>query len=223
VSIEVAAGECVALIVESGAGKTTLLRCFNRLVEPDEGRTMIGGVDVRELDPFVLRRHTGYVPQDGGLLPHWSVQRNVELVPWLCHRENRSELALRALALVGLDPKLFASRWPRELSGGQRQRVAVARALAMEPGVVLLDEPFGALDAISRAELQSTFQSIRRELRVTAVLVTHDLDEAFLLADRVVVMRNGRVEQAASPEQLRSAPAGEYVRELLVRARVPAA
>ena len=223
VSIDVGAGECVALIGESGAGKTTLLRCFNRLVEPDGGRILIAGVDARELDPFVLRRRTGYVPQDGGLLPHWRVQRNVELVPWLCHLENRNELALRAMRLVGLEPELFSSRWPRELSGGQRQRVAVARALAVNPGVVLLDEPFGALDAISRADLQSTFLGIRRELAVTSLLVTHDLDEAFLLADRVVVMRNGRVEQAATPRQLREAPASDYVRQLLLRARVPAA
>jgi osmoprotectant transport system ATP-binding protein len=223
VSVEVGLGECVALIGESGAGKTTLLRCFNRLVEPEAGRVLVAETDVRDLDPFVLRRRTGYVPQDGGLLPHWRVQRNVELVPWLCHLEHRSALALRALQLVGLDPKLFASRWPRELSGGQRQRVAVARALAVNPGVVLLDEPFGALDAISRADLQSTFVGIRRELGVTSVLVTHDLDEAFLLADRVVVMRNGRVEQAATPRQLRESPANEYVRQLLLRARVPAA
>lgn len=223
VSVDVGAGECVALIGESGAGKSTLLRCFNRLVDPDDGRILIAGVDARELDPFVLRRRTGYVPQDGGLLPHWRVQRNVELVPWLCHLENRSELALKALHLVSLEPELFASRWPRELSGGQRQRVAVARALAVNPGVVLLDEPFGALDAISRADLQSTFLGIRRELGVTSVLVTHDLDEAFLLADRVVVMRNGRVEQSATPRQLREAPASDYVRQLLLRARVPAA
>jgi len=223
VSINVGAGECVALIGESGAGKTTLLRCFNRLVDPDEGRILVAVVDARELDPFALRRRTGYVPQDGGLLPHWRVQRNVELVPWLCHLENRRELALTAMRLVGLEPELFASRWPRELSGGQRQRVAVARALAINPGVVLLDEPFGALDAISRADLQSTFLGIRRELGVTSVLVTHDLDEAFLLADRVVVMRNGRVEQAATPRQLREAPANDYVRQLLLRARVPAA
>jgi osmoprotectant transport system ATP-binding protein len=223
VSVDVGAGECVALIGESGAGKTTLLRSFNRLVDPEQGRVLVAGVDVRDLDPFVLRRQTGYVPQDGGLLPHWRVQRNVELVPWLCRLDNRSALAARALQLVGLEPELFGSRWPRELSGGQRQRVAVARALAINPGVVLLDEPFGALDAISRADLQSTFAGIRRELGVTSVLVTHDLDEALLLADRVVVMRNGRVEQSATPRQLRESPANDYVRQLLLRARVPAA
>ena len=121
---------------------------------------------------------------------------------------------------MGLDPALFAERWPRELSGGQRQRVAVARALAIKPDIILLDEPFGALDAITRVELQSTFDRVRRTLGVTSVLVTHDLHEAFDLADRVVVMRRGRVEQVATPQELRRAPAGEYVRELLLRARV---
>jgi osmoprotectant transport system ATP-binding protein len=222
VSIAVASGECVALIGESGAGKSTLLRCFNRLVDPDAGKILIAGTDARELDPFVVRRRTGYVPQDGGLLPHWRVQRNVELVPWLCRLENRTELADKSLALVGLPPEQFSARWPRELSGGQRQRVAVARALAVNPGVVLLDEPFGALDAISRAELQSTFRGIRQELKVTCVLVTHDIDEAFLLADRVIVMRSGRVEQTATPDDLRHAPATDYVKRLLLRARVTA-
>jgi len=223
VSLDVASGECVALIGESGAGKTTLLRCFNRLVDPDEGRILSNGVDARELDPIELRRQMGYVPQDGGLLPHWQVHRNVELVPWLRGMKNNSELARRALSLVGLDPALFAERWPRELSGGQRQRVAVARALAANPAVVLLDEPFGALDALTRADLQATFRGIHRELGVTSVLVTHDLDEAFLLADRIVVMRQGRVEQVATPGELREAPATEYVRQLLRRARVTAA
>ena len=222
VSLDVTAGECVALIGESGAGKSTLLRCFNRLVEPDAGRVLIAGLDARELDPFEVRRRSGYVPQDGGLLPHWRVQRNVELVPWLCHLKERTGLAERALELVGLDPAVFAGRWPRELSGGQRQRAAVARALAIKPAVVLLDEPFGALDAISRADLQTTFLAIRRELSLTAVLVTHDLAEAFLLADRMVVMRSGRIEQAASAAELRHSPASEYVRQLLMRARVDA-
>jgi osmoprotectant transport system ATP-binding protein len=219
VSMAVAEGECVALIGESGAGKSTLLRCFNRLVEPDEGRVLVGGVDARQLDAFALRRRTGYVPQDGGLLPHWRVRRNVELVPWLSHTTQRRELAAKALTLVGLDAE-FEERWPRELSGGQRQRVAVARALAANPAVVLLDEPFGALDAISRADLQRMFLGIRRGLGITAVLVTHDLDEAFLLADRIVVMRNGRVEQAATALRLQQEPASDYVRDLLQRARI---
>ena len=222
VSMEVRRGECVALIGESGSGKTTLLRCFNRLVDPDEGRILVDGVPAAELDPISLRRRVGYVPQDGGLLPHWRVRRNVELVPWLRRGSNSVELANRAMALVGLEPATFGDRWPRELSGGQRQRVAVARALAASPDVILLDEPFGALDAITRADLQIAFDGIRRELQITALLVTHDLTEAFLLADRIVVMRQGRIEQTAPPGELRSEPATDYVRQLLQRARVGA-
>ncbi len=220
VSIEVGQAECVALIGESGSGKTTLLRCFNRLVAPDDGRVFIAGKDATELDPISLRRQVGYVPQDGGLLPHWRVGRNVELVPRLRGVPERVQLADRALVLVGLEPALFRSRWPGELSGGQRQRVAVARALAAEPSVILLDEPFGALDAITRADLQSAFADIRRSLHTSALLVTHDLNEAFLLADRIVVLRQGRVEQAATPDELRRAPATEYVLRLMQRARV---
>jgi osmoprotectant transport system ATP-binding protein len=223
VSLEVGRGECVALVGESGSGKTTLLRCFNRLVDPDEGQVLVDGTDVAQLDAIRLRRRIGYVPQDGGLLPHWRVQRNVELVPWLRGVANARDLAARALSLVGMDPSVFGERWPRELSGGQRQRVAVARALAARPDLILLDEPFGALDAITRADLQTSFHRLRRELGVTAVLVTHDLHEAFLLADRIVVMRQGRVEQAADARQLREAPATEYVRQLLRRAQVTAA
>lgn len=223
VSVAVRRAECIALIGESGSGKTTLLRCFNRLVDPDQGRVLIDGADASQVEPVALRRRIGYVPQDGGLLPHWRVQRNVELVPWLRHVANARELAVRALELVGLDPWGFGDRWPRQLSGGQRQRVAVARALAARPDVILLDEPFGALDAITRVDLQTTFRGIRRELGVTAVLVTHDLHEAFLLGDRIVVMRQGRVEQIAEPKQVREAPATEYVRQLLQRAKVTAA
>jgi osmoprotectant transport system ATP-binding protein len=219
VSLEVRRGECLAVIGESGSGKTTLLRCFNRLTEPDDGRVLVDGVDAAMLDPVELRRRTGYVPQDGGLLPHWSVGRNVSLVPWL-RGASAAGTAERALRLVGLEPERFAGRRPSQLSGGQRQRVAVARALAAGPSVVLLDEPFGALDAITRADLQTVFLGLRRELALTAVLVTHDLHEAFLLADRVAVLRDGRLEQIAPADELRAAPATAYVRALLERARV---
>jgi osmoprotectant transport system ATP-binding protein len=220
VSLEVGRGECLAVIGESGSGKTTLLRCFNRLIEPDGGRVLVDGVDAATLDPIELRRRTGYVPQDGGLLPHWRVRRNAALVPWLRGAPDVAEASERALRLVGLEPGRFGDRRPRELSGGQRQRVAVARALAAGPEVVLLDEPFGALDAITRADLQTVFLAIRRELGLTAVLVTHDLPEAFLLSDRVAVLRAGRLEQAGPASELRAAPATPYVRELLERARV---
>ena len=220
VSVQIAAGECVALIGESGSGKTTLLRCFNRLTHPDQGQVLVGGADIAQQDPVRLRRSIGYVPQEGGLLPHWRVLRNVALVPWLRGEPDGDAKAAAALRLVGLEPDAFARRWPRDLSGGQRQRVAVARALAHRPEVVLLDEPFGALDAITRADLQSTFLSVRRELGFTAVLVTHDIAEAFLLADRVAVLREGRLEQIDRPERLRASPGTPYVAELLRRARV---
>ena len=222
VSLDVPRGSCVALIGESGSGKTTLLRCFNRLTDPDAGVVLVDGADVASLDPVTLRRRVGYVPQEGGLLPHWRVHRNVALVPWLRRMDDGPALADEALRLVGLEPAAVGRRWPRELSGGQRQRVAVARALAARPDIILLDEPFGALDAITRADLQNTFLDLRRELAFTALLVTHDLAEAFLLADRVAVMHQGRVEQMASPDELRAAPATEYVRALLARARVRA-
>ena len=222
VSLDVAGGECVALVGESGSGKTTLLRCFNRMVEPDEGIVSVEGTDARTLDPIDLRRRTGYVPQEGGLLPHWSVLRNVELVPWLLGGEDGATRARAALSLVGLDATALGARRPHELSGGQRQRVAMARALASSPRTILLDEPFGALDAITRGDLQLMFVEIRRARPVTAVLVTHDLHEAARLADRVAVMRQGRIEQIAEPAALLDAPATPYVEELVARAGLAA-
>ena len=222
VSLEVGRGECVALVGESGSGKTTLLRCFNRLTDPDAGTVLVDGVDVSATDPVELRRQVGYVPQDGGLLPHWRIGRNVALVPWLRGMADPPGLAERALRQVGLDPVAMAERWPRDLSGGQRQRAAVARALAARADVVLLDEPFGALDAITRADLQATLLELRRELRFTTLLVTHDLAEASLLADRIAVMHRGRIEQVAPAGELRASPATDYVRALLARARMTA-
>ena len=218
VSLRVDEGECVALVGESGAGKTTLLRCFNALVRPDAGRVLIRGDDVAALDAVALRRRTGYVPQDGGLLPHWTALRNAAMVPWLERRADAEGSAREALALVGLDPAAFGARFPHELSGGQRQRVALARALAGAQDVVLLDEPFGALDAITRAGVRDAFVRARGARRVTALLVTHDLREAARLADRVAVMRGGRVEQLAPFAELAAAPATPYVAELLARA-----
>jgi osmoprotectant transport system ATP-binding protein len=220
VSLAVGAGTSLALVGESGSGKTTLLRCFNRLVTPDAGRILVEGRDVAAGDPVGLRRGIGYVQQDGGLLPHWTVRRNAGLVPWLLGRADPAAVADRALALVGLPPDEFGDRYPLALSGGQRQRVAIARAVAAQPTVLLMDEPFGALDAITRAELQRAFADLRRRLGATLLLVTHDLREAFLLADRVAVLRAGRVEQVDTPDALRRAPATAYVRRLLETAAV---
>ncbi|HEU0052746.1 MAG TPA: ATP-binding cassette domain-containing protein, partial [Longimicrobium sp.] len=168
------------------------------------------------------RRRVGYVPQDGGLIPHWTVLRNAALVPRLRGLADADARAAGALARVGLPAEEFGGRWPRELSGGQRQRVAIARALAADPRIVLLDEPFGALDAITRADLQAAFDALRRSDGITALLVTHDLHEAALLADRVAVLRRGRVEQVGTMDELVERPATDYVRTLLARARVAA-
>ena len=219
VSIDVAAGRATALVGESGSGKTTLLRCFNRLVEPVHGQVMVGDKDVRTQSPVSLRRGIGYVQQHGGLLPHWRVLRNVALVPTLQHMSDSADAARRALELVGLPAAQFGSRFPHELSGGQRQRVALARSIAARPGVILLDEPFGALDAISRAELQESFDNLRHDLTVTTLLVTHDLAEAGRLAEEVIVMRKGRIEQWGSMRDLIRAPATDYVARLIERAR----
>jgi osmoprotectant transport system ATP-binding protein len=219
VSIDVPAGGATALVGESGSGKTTLLRCFNRLVEPERGHVMVGDQDARAQSTVLLRRGIGYVQQHGGLLPHWRVLRNVGLVPMLQHMPDPADAARRALELVGLPSTQFGSRFPHELSGGQRQRVALARSIAARPGVILLDEPFGALDAISRAELQESFDNLRHDLTVTTLLVTHDLAEAGRLADEVVVMRKGRIEQRGSMRDLIRAPATDYVARLIERAR----
>lgn len=218
VSIAIAAGQALALVGESGSGKTTLLRCFNRMVEPQRGTVHVGGADVRAQPAIPLRRSIGYVPQDGGLLPHWRVLRNVALVPTLLGRPDAHEAATRALDLVGLPAATFGTRLPHELSGGQRQRVALARALAARPTVILLDEPFGAVDALTRADLQTAFEDVRRELGVTTLLVTHDLSEAARLADEVAVMRAGRIEQSGPISALLAAPATRYVAALLARA-----
>ncbi|MDP9278219.1 MAG: ATP-binding cassette domain-containing protein [Gemmatimonadota bacterium] len=219
VSIDVPAGRAVALVGESGSGKTTLLRCFNRLVEPLRGEVRVGDQDVRAQPAVLLRRGIGYVQQHGGLLPHWRVLRNVALVPVLREMTDAVDAARGALELVGLPVSDFGHRFPHELSGGQRQRVALARSIAARPGVILLDEPFGALDAISRAELQESFDAMRRDLSVTSLLVTHDLAEAGRLADEVVVMRAGRIEQQGTMRTLITAPATEYVARLIERAR----
>jgi osmoprotectant transport system ATP-binding protein len=184
----------VALVGESGSGKTTLLRLFNRMVEPTAGEVRVEGEPVARLDPIALRRRMGYVPQDGGLLPHWRVERNVELVPRLLgwDPERRRQRTREMLDLVGLDPAQYGRRYPAELYGGQRQRVAFARALAADPDVILLDEPFGALDALTRARLQRQLVDLWTSESETEIvlMVTHGIDEATLLSDRIVVMRN---------------------------------
>ena len=204
VSLTVAADEVVALVGRSGSGKTTMLRLVNRLLTATSGEVRVGGRNVASADDVGLRRQTGYVIQDVGLFPHFTVARNIGLVPsllrWAPDRIERRVDEL--LALVGLEPARFRARWPDELSGGQRQRVGLARALAADPPVLLMDEPFGALDPITRVELHREFRALLKQLPRSVLLVTHDLSEAFALAQRVAVLHDGTIVALGTPDEL---------------------
>ena len=200
-NIDVYAGEILILLGASGCGKTTTLKLINRLIEPTSGEVLIDGRPAREWDVIELRRHIGYVLQEAGLFPHFTVEDNVALVPKLLgwEKERISKRVTEMLELVDLAPERFGERYPHELSGGQRQRVGVARALAADPPIVLLDEPFGALDALTRTNLQKEFARIVRDLEKTAVFVTHDLHEAMLLASRIALMDKGKIVLLDTP------------------------
>ena len=217
VDLAIEAGEFAVLLGPSGCGKSTLLRTINRLVEPSAGTLLIDDVDIRQRDATKLRRGIGYVIQAVGLFPHYTVAKNVAVVPELdgwdpARIKRRIDELLR---LVGLDPATYRDRRPRQLSGGEAQRVGVARALAAEPHVLLMDEPFAAVDAIVRASLQEEIARVHRELRTTIVFVTHDVDEALRLADRIVVMNAGRVVQTGPPDEILEHPADDFVRRLV--------
>ena len=215
-SLRAERGEVVVLLGTSGCGKTTTLKMVNRLIEPSDGLVRIDGVDVRTLPGHELRRHVGYVFQGVGLFPHMPVFENISVTPtllgWSAERIRRRVDEL--LDLVELDPAVLRDRWPNELSGGQQQRVGVARALAAEPKVMLLDEPFGALDPLTREQLQQSFARIRTQLGVTAIFVTHDLVEALFLGDRIVVMRDGCLVQVGTPRELMVNPVDEFVERM---------
>lgn len=222
-TLTVQAGETVALIGPSGCGKTTALKLVNRLLEADAGVVLVFGRDVVGEDAVALRRKVGYVIQEGGLFPHWDVRRNVETVPRLLRwsEQKRRVRADELLGMVNLPAAEFGDRRPRELSGGQRQRVGVARALAADPPLVLMDEPFGALDPIARRALQREFLDWKRRLGKAVLLVTHDVREAFRLGDRVAVLERGEVLQVGTPEELRQRPASDFVREFVSESAVP--
>jgi osmoprotectant transport system ATP-binding protein len=199
----------------SGSGKTTILKALNRLVEPSQGRVLVDGEDHRSMDPVVLRRRIGYVFQGIGLFPHFTIEENIAVTPSLLGwtRERTAARVTELLELVELDQRL-RPRYPNELSGGEQQRVGVARALAAEPRLMLLDEPFGALDPLTRDRLQQSFAAIQKKLELTAVFVTHDVSEALVLADRIAVLADGRLLQLGTPHELLTAPASEYVERL---------
>ncbi|HKY51910.1 MAG TPA: ABC transporter ATP-binding protein [Candidatus Limnocylindria bacterium] len=214
-SFTVPAGRICVLVGPSGSGKTTSLKMVNRLVEPTSGAILIDGKDVLREEPTALRRRIGYVIQQVGLFPHQTVAENVGTVPRLLGwpNERTATRTEELLTLVGLDPSRFARRYPAQLSGGERQRVGVARALAAEPPVMLMDEPFGAVDPIVRDRLQTEFLRIQRDQGTTVLFVTHDIDEAIMLGDRIAVMREGRLVQFAPPGELLAHPADDFVAE----------
>ena len=203
ISLEINQGEMLVLLGRSGSGKTTMLKLVNRLLEPTSGRVLVSGKSTLDWDPIRLRRQIGYVIQDVGLFPHFNVERNVGLVPSL-ESWPKEKIATRVhdlLQLVGLQPEIFARRFPHELSGGQKQRVGVARALAADPPVLLLDEPFGALDPITRSEIQKEFRDLHHRLGKTMIFVTHDIREAFLLGTRIGLMQEGQLVAVVKPEE----------------------
>lgn len=216
-NLTIATGEFLALVGPSGCGKTTTLSMINRLVDPSDGFVLIDGRDTRECDRVALRRRIGFVFQDIGLFPHMTVAENAGVVLRILG-EDSAQIDSRVkelLALVRLPAETYGNRYPTEISGGQRQRVGVARALAARPAIILMDEPFGAVDPLARDKLASDYRQIHDSLGLTTVLVTHDMTEAILLADRIALMRDGRLVQVGSPHELFSAPADDFVRAMM--------
>ncbi|WP_214835767.1 ABC transporter ATP-binding protein [Exiguobacterium sp. s36] len=215
-------GELVVFIGPSGCGKTTSLKMINRLIEPTEGTIIVNGQDTRKMDPIELRRQMGYVIQQTGLFPHMTIRENIQLIASLeGHAEQdmdaRTEHLLR---MVGLDPDQFIDRYPSELSGGQQQRIGFARALMNDPEVILMDEPFSALDPVTRNDLQEELFNLQEEVKKTIVFVTHDMDEAIKLADRICIMRDGEIVQFDTPEQILRNPKDEYVESFIGKNRI---
>ncbi len=216
-NLSIPAGKIVTLIGPSGCGKTTLLKMINRLVEVDSGSVYVEGQDISTLDPVKLRRDIGYVIQQIGLFPHMTIEENITIVPRLKNgrKQEQKKRSDELLRMVGLEPDQFRRRYPHELSGGQQQRIGVARALAADPSIILMDEPFSALDPISRVQLQNELIHLNKKVKKTIVFVTHDIDEALKIADEIVLLKEGKVVQASTPEELLNRPANDYVKEFV--------
>ncbi|MEC1680862.1 choline ABC transporter ATP-binding protein OpuBA [Bacillus mojavensis] len=221
VNLEIEKGEFICFIGPSGCGKTTTMKMINRLIEPSAGQIFIDGENIMEQDPVELRRKIGYVIQQIGLFPHMTIQQNISLVPKLLKwpEQQRKERARELLKLVDMGPD-YLDRYPHELSGGQQQRIGVLRALAAEPPLILMDEPFGALDPITRDSLQEEFKKLQKTLHKTIVFVTHDMDEAIKLADRIVILKGGEIVQVGAPDDILRNPANEFVEEFIGKERL---
>ena len=216
-SLAVSEGEFLTVIGRSGCGKTTMLKLINGLLMPESGEVIVEGKNLKDTDLIALRRSIGYVIQNKGLFPHMTVEKNITYVPVISGKKKKAEnheLAVKLMGIVGLDSKML-SRYPAELSGGQQQRVGIARALAANPHILLMDEPFGALDEITRQTMQDEILKLQKELGLTIVFITHDIREAMKLGDRVLVMDAGEVVQIDVPEVIRDCPANEFVRDLI--------
>lgn len=221
-NLEISQGQLVVLIGPSGCGKTTTLQLINRLLNPSSGQVLIDGVDIQTLNPVELRRSIGYVIQEIGLFPHMTIEQNIEIVPKLLKwpEDKRKARTKELMQLVEMDPDTYLSRYPADLSGGQQQRIGLLRALAVQPPIILMDEPFGALDPITRDSLQDEIKKLQKKLKKTIVFVTHDMDEAIKIADTIVLMKDGVVVQAASPDQLLSDPANAFVEQFIGKHRM---
>ncbi|PEJ36247.1 glycine/betaine ABC transporter ATP-binding protein [Peribacillus butanolivorans] len=221
ITLDIEKGEFICFIGPSGCGKTTTMKMINRLIEPSEGKILINGENIMEKDPVELRRQIGYVIQQIGLFPHMTILENITLVPKLLKwsDQEKKERALELLQLVDMGPE-YLERYPYELSGGQQQRIGVLRALASNPPLILMDEPFGALDPITRDALQEEFKNLQRTLNKTIVFVTHDMDEAIKLADRIVILKAGEIVQVGTPDEILRNPANEFVEEFIGKERL---
>ncbi|HWQ74434.1 MAG TPA: ABC transporter ATP-binding protein [Syntrophomonas sp.] len=221
-NLEINKGELLVFIGPSGCGKTTTMKMINRLITHSEGRITINGEDIDNLDPVLLRRNIGYVIQQIGLFPHYTIEENIALIPKLKQWKEPEikDRVQQLMDVVGLNPDVFAQRYPKELSGGQQQRVGVARALAANPDIILMDEPFGALDPITREQLQDELLRIQSEMHKTIVFVTHDMDEALKLGDRIAIMREGELLQLDTPDQLLSNPSHGFVEDFIGKKRI---
>jgi osmoprotectant transport system ATP-binding protein len=221
-SLDIEAGQLVVFIGPSGCGKTTLLKMINKLIQPTSGKIYVNGTDISTINPIELRRNIGYVIQNTGLFPHMSIKENLELIPKL-KGEDPTAIAQKTgelLELVGLDPKEFLHRFPKELSGGQQQRIGVARAFSTNSDIILMDEPFSALDPVTRSSLQDELFQMQKELNKTIIFVTHDMDEAIKIADKICILKDGDILQYDTPENILKNPANDFVEEFIGKRRV---